>query len=247
MAAPRFLVDQGLEPDLEPGTEIPLPQSTAHHIIHVLRLRQGDAITLFSGEGGQYQAAVASISRSRAVARLDGFEAIERESSLITHLGIAVIRKQAMDAALVRANELGVTHITPLLTEHVSVSRRHINENHWQDILGRSCEQCGRNRLPRLHRPRELDDWLDSADADVRVVAHPHDSHPAGDLPGSARSAALLIGPEGGLAGSEVAAAQSRGFFAVSLGPRILRAETVPAVLLTLAQYHWGDLRDPPV
>jgi 16S rRNA (uracil1498-N3)-methyltransferase len=238
MAVPRFFVDQ----ELRPGSQIALPQSAAHHLIHVLRLRKDDDITLFNGAGGQFSATVANIVRSSAIVSIGDFEVIDRESSLVTHLGIAVIRKQAMDAALVRANELGVTEITPLLTERVSVNRRQQSDNHWKNILSGSCEQCGRNRLPVLHPPTLLDDWLRDTTTDVRIVAHPYDSHPSDELPHHAGSASLLIGPEGGLTSDEVQAATSAGFRPISLGPRVLRAETVPAVLLTLAQLRWGDL-----
>jgi 16S rRNA (uracil1498-N3)-methyltransferase len=147
-----------------------------------------------------------------------------------------------MDWAIQKATELGVTQITPIVSERCEVrlndERADKRLAHWRQIAISACEQCGRSVLPVIHPPMSLRDWL-PVEADLKLVLHPV----AAPLTSHARpqTLAFLIGPEGGLSESEVEQAANQGFQPARLGPRVLRTETAPVVALSVAQQLWGD------
>ena len=117
--------------------------------------------------------------------------------------------------------------------------------SHWRGIVASACEQCGRALLPPVHDPLPLSEWLDRLPpSSDKLVAVPEAPRSLAALPRPGASLVLLVGPEGGLASREVAAARDRGFEAFSLGPRTLRTETAALVALSAAQLLWGDLGD---
>ena len=225
---------------------VELPEQASRHALRVLRMREGDAVFLFNGNGEQYEGELLPDARGRATVRVLRAGAGEPPPPLEIHLALGVSRGQRMDMALQKATELGVTSITPLFTrrgivrldEGKSLRRR----AHWRQVIVSACEQSGRCRLPALHEPAEFADWL----------AEPH---PGGVLldPGAERSLAnldsppgvltLAVGPEGGLSAEERRGALAAGFSAVRLGPRILRTETAPLAAIAAAQVLWGDFR----
>jgi 16S rRNA (uracil1498-N3)-methyltransferase len=247
MAAPRFFVELDLAPE-SVGGEVVLPAAVAHHAMRVLRLAVGDALTLFTGRGGEYAATLASAGKHGATARLAGFDAIERESPLALTLVQAIAGVDAMDYAVRKAVELGVAAIQPVTTARSAplpagerAGRRHA---HWQQVAVAACEQCGRNRVPPVLPPRPLRDWLAARDARAAAVLLAPDAPAA--LAGLARpeaGLAIVVGPEGGLAGDEIAAAERAGVRAVRCGPRVLRTETAGVAALAALQSLWGDLR----
>ncbi len=167
------------------------------------------------------------------------------ESPLRTHLGQALSRGERMDWAIQKAVELGVSEITPLFTERCEVKlqgeRADKRQAHWQQIAVSACEQCGRSSVPVIHPPMALHDWLSALQVDVRLVLHHRTEQDLQSLP-APESAALLIGPEGGLSAGEIAQAEQAGFHAARFGPRVLRTETAPVVALTMLQHLWGDV-----
>ena len=169
----------------------------------------------------------------------------ECESPLDIHLGIAVSRGERMDWIVQKSTELGVTSLTPLSSEHSGVKlagdRADKKILHWQQIAISACEQCGRNRPPIIHPLQALNLWLASTVAERKFVLH----HRADNI-GTGRapaSIALLVGPEGGLSESEIAAAAQAGYAALRLGPRVLRTETAPLAAIAILQGWWGDMR----
>src|SRR3954471_17086210 len=148
---PRFHVDTALRT----GTSLMLPDDSAHHAVHVLRIRAGDEITLFNGRGGEFAARVASIERLKVLVDVLQHRAVERESPLRMVLVQGVSAGERMDFTVRKAVELGVAEIRPVLAA-TSVARpkgeraaaRHA---HWQKIAVAACEQCGRNRVPVVH------------------------------------------------------------------------------------------------
>lgn len=232
-------------------SEIELPRAATEHLLRVLRLDHGAPLTLFDGRGGAYRATLIRAGRALARARIDGFDAIERESPLSLTLLQAVSRAEKMDWVLQKATELGVATIQPVLAERSVVrlepDRAGRRQAHWLAVLRSACEQCGRNRVPTLLPPAPLElacTGLRSRQPDARaLLLDPDAALPLRSAvdPGVA-AAALLIGPEGGWSEREIATAVRLGFAAVHLGPRVLRTETAAVAALTALQAWAGDL-----
>ena len=243
MAAPRFFLGGTLVPP-GVGTEMALPDDVAHHALRVLRLVPGDEIVLFDGSGGEYRATIARASKREAFARIDRFDAVDRESSFRVTLAQAIVATDAMDAIVRHAVELGVAAIQPLVTERSArfPAGAHGEKRlaHWRQVAVSACEQCGRNRVPKLHDPAPLSEWLASPRAGVVFDAQSQAT--LASLP-SATSLDVLVGPEGGLTEAEVDRAASAGLRAVRLGPRILRADTAALSALAAVNLLWGDFR----
>ncbi len=245
MAAPRFFSPVPLARD-SAGTVVELDESPAHHATRVLRLAAGDALTIFDGTGGEFDALLERVDKRGAAVRLLRFVPIERESPLEVTLVQAIAANDAMDSAIRRATELGAAAIQPVVTARSaplpSGERADRRLAHWRHVAIAACEQCGRNRIPGVAGPQSLADWL-RAWSGSGIVLVPDAKQTAATIARRAGSLALLIGPEGGFDAREVAAAQAKGFEALALGPRVLRTETATAAGLTLLQTLWGDLR----
>jgi 16S rRNA (uracil1498-N3)-methyltransferase len=235
MKAPRLYVAE-LADRLVAGALLPLPRAAAHHAANVLRLRAGDALTLFTGGGGQHAAQVAAIDRRGVTVAVGAFAAIERESPRAATLVQAVIAADTMDLVVRGAVELGAAAIVPVLaarSQRGPAERIAKRRAHWRRIAIGACEQCGRNRVPEVHDVRPFSAWLDE-DPPPTAILLAQDAAPS--LAQAAREAApraVVIGPEGGFTPAEVAAAVQRGLRLAHLGARTLRAET--AALAALA------------
>lgn len=245
MTAPRFLSPLPLAPGLA-GQTIELHESAAHHAVRVLRLVVGDALTLFDGTGGEYAATLVGIDRRGASVRIERFLAIERESHLAVTLAQGIAANDAMDHAVRKATELGVTSIQPLVTARSAPfpagERGDRRLLHWRQVAIAACEQCGRNRIPEISPSRPLVEWL-AAWSGGGILFVPDAERSVATLAQPAPPLALLIGPEGGFAAREVTAALARKFQPVHLGPRVLRTETAAVAGLSVLQTLWGDWR----
>ena len=217
----------------------------SRHLAGSLRLETGAGITLFNGCGGEFSATISSMDRKRVRIAVGEYAASERESPLQIHLGIAVSRGERMDWVVQKSTELGVAEISPLTSERTEVKltkeRAGKKCRHWQQIAISACEQCGRNRVPRINSLARLVDLSRQVDAEHKVVLH-HQASPGSSPAGPVSSLALLVGPEGGLSAREIALAGQAGFEPLVLGPRVLRTETAPLVALAIIQSHWGDM-----
>jgi len=237
MATPRLFVDI----KLTPGESLTLPKAPAHHIATVLRRKVGDEVILFNGDGGEYLCQLEQADRKSVIVQVSAFNPDDRTPPLSIHLGMCILKKDPMDAVLGRVVELGVQEITPIISDHCAVSAKMIKSRqaHWQAVIVSSCEQCGLNRLPLLHEPVATDTWLEQTAADRKIIALPG----AGQLSAgeSTNSVSLLVGPEGGFSDREVDLAGARGYQPATLGDRILRAETAPAVAISVLHRVWGD------
>ncbi len=239
MTLPRFFVPGSIDP----GREIQLPESAAHHLVRVLRLEAGSHVSLFNGTGGEYVCEVTRVAGKTAAVRADEFIDDNRAATIRIHLGMCILKKDPMNRVIARAVELGVARITPLVSERCTVSKKIIYQrvSHWRDIVIASCEQCGLNLPPDLPEAIPLHDWLASQDG-VKLMMQPSAS-PLADRPEGADNISLLAGPEGGFTDAELQAAAGNGFEAVTFGSRILRAETAPLVAMSVLQRLWGDYR----
>lgn len=242
MRIPRFYIDAALRPQ----SRIELGAEAAHHALQVLRLRAGARLTVFNGKGGEYDAILVQIARRSAALEIEAYRNVERESALQIELGQAVARGDRMDFAVQKSVELGVASISPLFSEH-GVSRldekqRERKHEHWQRIAISACEQCGRNRVPPVRAPRALGEWLDSAQAPLKLVLDPEGDRTLSQLPDAVSTVCIMIGAEGGLSEEELEHARRAGFTGVRLGPRVLRTETAAAAAIAALQMRWGDL-----
>lgn len=238
----RLFIDPA-ECSLAAGTALALPETAAHHALRVLRMREGDALTLFDGTGGEWPATIASADRRGATVAVGAHRAVERESPLAIRLAIGLLATDAMDYAVRKSVELGVAAIDPILAARSQGAARSHRADHWRRIVIAACEQCGRNRLPVVAAPRPLGDWLAArhratpgivlapgARATIAALA------PAGALD-------VLVGPEGGFDPRELDAASRAGLRPVAMGPRVLKAETACVAALAALQAIGGDWR----
>ena len=228
------------------GADIELPATAARHV-QVLRLQPGGVITLFNGEGGEHSATILRMGRSDVAVRIDAHHAIEREPKRAVHLAVGMPANDRMDWLVEKATELGVASIQPLHTAHsvlrLSGERATKKQAHWQQVAVAACEQCGGNRVPVIHPVRDLNSWLKSvpgeraaeswqncvlslAEGSKGLANWLHDA--------SAKNAPVrfLSGPEGGLSPAEEALAVATQFSPVTLGSRVLRAETAALAAL---------------
>ncbi|MGB4065261.1 MAG: 16S rRNA (uracil(1498)-N(3))-methyltransferase [Azonexus sp.] len=243
MNSPRFYCREALSP----GAHVELPEPVARHAVRVLRLPPGAPMILFDGRGGEYPAHIERIERDRVMAVLGAWKAVERESPLAITLVQALQAGDKMDFTIQKAVELGVRHIVPVESRRsvlrLAGERAGKRVAHWQGVVASACEQCGRNQVPVVAPLEKLENWLARpAHGAMRLMLAPDAEQtlasirPAGEVQ-------LLIGAEGGLDPQEMIAAQSAGFQAVSMGPRILRTETAGLAALAAMQVLWGDFR----
>ena len=224
---------------LAAGAQFDLPAGAARHV-QVLRLQPGDAITLFNGAAahGQWQAQIVEMGRSHVQVRLVAHEALECEHRRPVHLLAGITANERMDWLVEKATELGAASLTPLLAERsvlkLKGERADKKLAHWQAVAVAACEQCGRNRVPTLHPAQTLADWLQAPPQDgqrLLLSLRPGTQPLHAAAPGHT-GLVFLSGPEGGLSSTEEDLALAHGFAPVTLGPRVLRAETAPLAAL---------------
>jgi len=234
------------EGPLAAGSDVALTGSAASHVSRVLRLRAGDALTLFNGSGAEFAGTILSSKGGTVSVAVGESRAAERESPLRTVLAQGVSRGERMDLTVQKATELGVSQILPVLTER-SVVRLDAQQTarklgHWRKIAIAACEQCGRNSVPEITAPVSLKEMLR---ADLKASTHlllsPEATLRIAELPRPTGAVTVLIGPEGGLTVEEDESVRAAGFLAVRLGPRVLRTETAALAVLTLLQREFGD------
>ncbi|MCL4800990.1 MAG: 16S rRNA (uracil(1498)-N(3))-methyltransferase [Burkholderiales bacterium] len=232
------------EAPLSPGATVSLSERAARHAT-ALRLRVGDPLTLFNGDGTESAAVLAAVGKRGVEAVVRTRVAVDRESPLQTHLVQGVCAADRMDLVLQKATELGVASIRPVVTARSVVrlapERLERREAHWRNVVIAACEQCGRNRIPELAAVLSFAQFAAAApEAGTRLLLSP-------DADARLRHLAptspvhVLIGPEGGLAPEERRLALAAGFVPVRFGPRTLRTETAPLAALAALQALWGD------
>ena len=219
---------------LSPGTVLQLPPAAARHV-QVLRMQPGQGVILFDGRGGEWEATIEHMGRSDVGVRVERHLAVEREPLRQVHLAVGMTANERMDWLVEKAAELGAAGIHPLVTERAIVrlhgERAARKREHWQAVAAAACEQCGGNRVPRVSEPVPLAQWQPPEGAQRWLLSFAGDAHPLHAAHG-AGPVVLLSGPEGGLTESEERAARAAAFRPLTLGPRVLRAETAPLAAL---------------
>ncbi len=235
--------------DIPPHGACALPAERAHHVTRVLRLAAGDALTLFDGNGTEYAAVIARVSKTGVMLNVGERMSVDRESPLRVLLAQAISSGERMDYTVQKAVELGIARIQPLESGRSVVRLGGVRAQkrvlHWQAVAIAACEQCGRNRVPQVAPVATLTNWLGQSfrppATELRLLLAPHAPVSLRELPKPAGMVTLLAGPEGGLTSAEQHDAQRAGFAAVRLGPRVLRTETAAIAALAAMQTLWGD------
>ncbi|MGE0451695.1 MAG: 16S rRNA (uracil(1498)-N(3))-methyltransferase [Vicinamibacterales bacterium] len=239
-------------PELDPGDEhVDLPGDEAEHLTRVLRLGPGDVIAVFNGRGREYLASVATAARRAVRVRLLSSVEPAREAAVDVTLVQAVLKGDRMDEVVRDAVMLGVGAVQPIVSRRtettVAALLRGARIDRWRRVALASVKQCRRAVLPEIRSPLTLGNWLGEPLPELSLMfVEPN----AGDtveplaalkhLP-APRSAAMLVGPEGGWDPAERAEARDRGVRLVSLGTRTLRGDAVPIVALGILQFLWDE------
>jgi 16S rRNA (uracil1498-N3)-methyltransferase len=248
MSEAKLLTRLYLSGELAPGRSCTLPPSQAHHAVRVLRLKRGDSVILFNGDGSEYAAVIAELSEERCTLDVTGRESVDREAPFAVTLAQAVSSGERMDYTIQKAVELGVAAIQPLASRRsvvrLSADRADRRMAHWQSVVIAACQQCGRNRVPSVLPLTRLDAFFSAntlRPVGQRLLLTPRSARRLRDLERPGASVVILAGPEGGFAPEEENAAERNGFLPVRVGPRVLRTETAAVAALAALQALWGD------
>lgn len=231
---------------LLPGEKTPLSSDATQHVKHVLRLKPGAPLRLFSGNSNESLAHITEIQREVVVEGAT-YTTHNIESPRAIHLWQGLCRGERMDLVIQKATELGVSAIIPVTTERSIVkldpTRTQKRQLHWERIIISACEQCGRNTLPIIYPPVALYHIPNSTE-DLRLLLDPLGNNTLKSLPtpNPETTIHLFIGPEGGLSDLEITALTNKGFTGIQMGPRILRVETAALTAIAVIQSRWGDL-----
>ena len=237
---------------LQVGQRISLPDAVARHAIGALRLREGEAVTLFNGNGYEYDGVLAAHASVReAGVQLLASQSPDRESPLRVTLAQGISSGDRMDITLQKSVEMGVMAIQPLNMRRsiVRLSGEKLEKRraHWQAVVVSACEQCGRNVVPEVLPILDFADWrrAQSDSSELRLLLDPEAEMSLSKLtaPELEAGVTLLAGPEGGFDPVERVGATAAGFVGVRLGPRVLRTETAALAALAAMQVLWGDYK----
>ena len=229
---------------LGPGAQFSLAPEAAQHVGKALRLKAGDALTVFDGRGGEYEATIQRIEKDRVDVKLGAWRDVEAEAELQIGLVQGLPEADKMDWIIQKAVELGVAWVQPVVCDRSVVrlagERAERRAAHWRRVAVAACEQTGRNRIPEVRPTLAFLTWIAMPSSDTRWMLEP------GQTPLSSKARPdgpleLLIGPEGGLSDRERDLAVSQGCVAVGLGSRVLRTETAPIAALAAIHALWGD------
>lgn len=232
---------------LAPAEDVILEVAAGHYLTRVLRLSKGDPVILFNGDGKNYPAEISETRSQRVRVSIMDSRPAGNESPLKITLVQAVCRGERMDYALQKATELGVFCIQPLISHRVEVrldaTRQTKRLAHWQRVVISACEQSGRACVPEVKTPLSLPEWLTGTDQSPRLILDPASESKLSGFSSGGDSISILIGPEGGFTDEEIESARKNGITAVSLGPRVLRAETAGPAAITVLQAKAGDFQ----
>jgi 16S rRNA (uracil1498-N3)-methyltransferase len=235
-------------PDAFTGSTVTLAADEARHLRDVLRLKAGDEVYVFDGHGREFHCSVVNAKRDSAELRIEAeVEPAKPESKLQMNLCVALLKGEKFDLVVQKATELGVTKVTPLLTRHADIHLRDAADaakrvTRWQRIALEAAKQSGRAFVPEVALLVAFDEALV---ADCGVMFSERGGKPLGSLISQAapRSITALVGSEGGWSDEEIEAARTRDFHVVTLGGRVLRAETAAITVCVLLQHLFGDLK----
>jgi len=242
-----------LEPENITGPVAILAGAEARHISTVLRLTSGARITLFDGSGSFYEAEITKVTPNRVETRIVSitpFIDIAENSRPAVHIGLGMLKGKKMDLVIQKITELGIDSLLPFRSQYCTAGETDAGRlSRWRKIALEACKQCNRPRPPELLEVTAYEKMLNPAEADVHdlkiIFWEEEQQQTLAQTLGSCSSPSsclVLIGPEGGFAADEAGKAVEAGFVPVSLGSRILRAETAVIAAAAILQHHFGNL-----
>jgi 16S rRNA (uracil1498-N3)-methyltransferase len=243
---PRFYIPN---PHIENGL-LKIEGDEVKHIRKVLRLKTGDEIVAFDGLGKEFEGAIIEEGRSSVLVKIQRILSPRRDSPLEVTLAQSLLKGEKMDTLIQKATELGVEEILPFLSSRsvplLEKSRKLKRHHRWGRIAIEASKQCGRGVVPKVGPLRDYADMLRIASTDhLRLILWERDGIKLKEVLRRSEEKTkifFVVGPEGGFSQDEVEEAKRGGFVAVTLGRRILRAETVSLYLLSILQYERGDM-----
>src|SRR5215204_3838069 len=233
-------------PDAFNNQTVTLGMDEARHLRDVLRLKAGDEVYVFDGRGREFRCSVVNMTRDAAELRIEKeVEPAKPESQLQLNLCVALLKGEKFDLVVQKATELGVSKVTPLITRYADIHLRDASDAtkrvaRWQRIALEAAKQSGRAFVPAISVPVSFENALEIEG--VGVMFSEREGERLESLP-AAGSITALVGSEGGWADEEIETARARDFHVVTLGGRILRAETAAIAVTVLMQHRFGDLR----
>jgi 16S rRNA (uracil1498-N3)-methyltransferase len=228
---------------LEPGAAVALGKDQAHYLGNVLRLKRGDEILLFNGSDGEWLAELDAVGKKEAQGRLRHQTRPQDEGPDLHYL-FAPLKRARLDYMVQKATELGVSALRPVITRHTVAER--VKPARLLANAVEAAEQCGILRVPAIMAPERLQTLLGAWD-ETRLLIFADESAPHASpietlRSGRAGPVAVLIGPEGGFEREERAALLAKPYvLPISLGPRVMRADTAAVAALALVNAARGD------
>ena len=242
MRIPRIYSPQ----PLAENQTIQLEEQASNHLIKALRLKEQHPIILFNGLGGCYTAIISNAHKKHAEISLLEFQDKNLSSPLQSHIAIGLSKGDKLELIIQKATELGVNSISPIMTDHSDVKmtdeRAEKKLRQWQQITISACEQSGRNILPLIKPVQSFSNWISTLanHSDTIALFHTSGGTKLSELQ-KPQTLHLCFGPEGGFSENEITEAKQNNSEILTLGQRILRAETAPIASLGAAQTLWGD------
>ena len=222
------------------GEAISLIKKNFHHELSVLRKRVGDRFKVFDGKGNSALAEILDIDKKIfKILVVEIFPRSDRQGIKI-HLGQSLIKNDPFNLIIQKATELGVGNFSPLLTERIIVNRANVNLEKriekWSQIAKGACEQCGENWIPEITEPLKIEDWSKVINSDIKIVLYPEAEIMLSEIE-IKDSISIAVGPEGDFTEEEIRGLKEDGFTPVTIGPRILRAETAAISVISALRY----------
>jgi 16S rRNA (uracil1498-N3)-methyltransferase len=229
---------------------VTLGTDEARHLRDVLRLKSGDEVYVFNGIGDEFRCSVVTTKRDSAELHIESeVEPAKPESPLRLELCVALLKGEKFDLVVQKATELGVTRIVPLMTRFADIHLRDESDAakrvaRWQRIALEAAKQSGRACVPEVSVPASFESVLVGTKAEgLCLMFSERGGESLNELPAEPKVITALVGSEGGWSDEEIERARTAGFHIVTLGGRILRAETAVITIAALLQHLFGDLR----
>ena len=243
MRIPRLFIFDSINSN----DEYILDRDQSHYLKNVLRLTTNMNVRLFNGSGYEYLGMIKKVNKDRVSIIVLSKEKKNNESPLKVNFVIAISKSSKFDYLIQKLTELGVSSITPIQSERSEIKIKSKDQSkkieHWEKIAVSACQQCDRDRPPKIHGIGNFSSTVTIRSENVKFILEPSAKYTLSAITKEPREICILSGPEGGFSPQERLLADEHGFKSLSLGPRILRTETAPIVALSIAQSKWGDFK----